>query len=177
MFDYSKGKIYQIVAPDDSKYIGSTICDLCKRYNGHKSQYNRWKQGKEHYRTIFKLFDEHGIDNCKIELIELYACKTKKELELREGYFIQQLECVNKVIAGRDKSIWRQENSEELKDYWKQYYITHKEKYVERNTKKYRNNMESERERYKCYMEQNRDLVNERRRRRYHEKKKLSIIN
>ena len=178
MFDYSTGKIYQVVAPDGSIYVGSTICELHKRYLGHKAQYNRWKSGTEHYRTIFKLFDDHGISNCKIELIESYPCNSKKELEIREGHFIQTLKCVNKVVAGRDEAIWREENNERLKEYWKSYYSDNKERYIQRNVKYYADNSESERERHKKYMELNRDLVNERRRARYHEKKKkLSTIN
>ena len=41
------------------------------------------------------------MENCKIELVENYACNSKEELNAREGFYIQNNECVNKLVAGR----------------------------------------------------------------------------
>ena len=165
MPNYLKGKIYNIVAPDGTKYIGSTTQELAKRFIAHKSRYKSWKSGKYKYEiTSFTLFDEHGIDNCRIELIEDFPCRSKKELEIREGDIIRNTNCVNKVIAGRSETEWKEENKELLKVYWKQYYQDNIVKYSERNKKYIETNREYNRERCKRYLELNRDKVNENRR-------------
>ena len=54
--------------------------------------------------SIF-LFDEFGIDNCKILLIKDFSCKNKAELEREEGQeILRNIEkCVNRVVVGRTK--------------------------------------------------------------------------
>lgn len=173
MFDYSCGKVYKIIGPDGAVYVGSTICELRKRYLGHISQYNRWKLGKEHYRTIFKIFDSNDIEKCRIELLEEYPCNSKKELELREGYFIRELDCVNKNIAGRSDSEWREENCDTLKDKWKTYYMKNKDKYNTKSRNYYQQNTEYKKEKNMQYIELNRDLINEKRRIKYHQSKNI----
>ena len=41
--------------------------------------------------------------NCYIELLELCPCSCVAELRKCEGKWIQQIECVNKNVAGRTK--------------------------------------------------------------------------
>ena len=47
------------------------------------------------------IFDEFGIDNCKIELIEEYPCESKMQLSKREGFHMQNTNCVNKRVEGQ----------------------------------------------------------------------------
>ena len=47
------------------------------------------------------MFDEFGVENCKIELVEQFPCSNKDELNKREGYHIRREKCVNKFVAGR----------------------------------------------------------------------------
>ena len=106
--DYSKGKIYKITDIGYNEcYYGSTIQPLSKRIGKHRSDYKRYKDGKCNNVTSFILFDKYGVENCKIELVEDCDCKTKEELHKREGFYIRNNECVNKVITGRT---------------WKEYY-------------------------------------------------------
>ena len=35
-----------------------------------------------------KLFEEFGVENCKIVLIEEYPCQNRKQLEKRDGEYI-----------------------------------------------------------------------------------------
>ena len=49
----------------------------------------------------FVLFEEYGIENCFIELIEAKSCIDKNEKARLEGSYIRTLECVNKNIAGK----------------------------------------------------------------------------
>ena len=105
MPDYQNGKIYCITFADGRKYIGSTAVDLEKRFIGHKAEYNRYKKGKLNKVSIFGVFDEIGTDDCSISLVETYPCKTRRELNKREGEIILSTNCVNKVISGRDKYV------------------------------------------------------------------------
>ena len=99
-------KIYKIASTKGSKiYIGSTAkFDLDQRLQQHINAYNRFKNGKGNKTTSFILFDEYGIDNCKIELIELKECNNAEEKNKLEGGYIQSLECVNKIVVGRSRA-------------------------------------------------------------------------
>ena len=94
MPNYQNGKIYMIWAGDD-RYYGSTIQPLCKRMAVHKS--------RSAYCCSAILFEKYGIENCKIELVELYPCNSREELCRKEGEYIRNNDCINKVMAGRNK--------------------------------------------------------------------------
>ena len=129
---YEKGKIYQIVDVGYKKcYIGSTCESLSRRMTRHKAKYQQYLNGSSNNTRSFELFDEFGFDNCKIELIEYYPCSTKEELHRREGVFIKQTECVNKLIAGRTQREWINDNKEHLSAYNKQHREIMKEHYQE----------------------------------------------
>ena len=98
---YQQGKIYKIVDNAYTKtYYGSTTSTLSTRMGQHRSCYKRWGEGKKGYGYVssYEIFDEFGIENCKIELVELCPCNSKEELERREGEIIKANECVNKLI-------------------------------------------------------------------------------
>tara|TARA_R110002020_G_scaffold339026_1_gene554208 strand:+ start:103 stop:450 length:348 start_codon:yes stop_codon:yes gene_type:complete len=50
----------------------------------------------------------------EIILVENYPCESKKELELREGWYIRENPCVNHVIPGRTMKEWREDNRESI---------------------------------------------------------------
>ncbi len=102
---YIRGAIYKIVDSGNNKaYYGSTINKLNSRFKGHKREYKYWKAGKLKTKTSsFIIFDEFGVDNCTIELILEYPCNSRTELKKKEGEYIKNNECVNKLIAGRTK--------------------------------------------------------------------------
>ena len=103
--DYQKTKIYKIESHlGDKIYVGSTAKDyLSQRFQQHKVQYKRWKNGIGVKYTSFELFDEYGIENCQIVLIEAYPCNSKDEKNAKEGHYIKTLNCVNKVVVGRTR--------------------------------------------------------------------------
>ena len=102
MPDYSRGKIYTIWDSNYTKcYIGSTIQQLSKRMQEHRSSYKTHVDDTHGCSSVFDLFDEFGVENCRIELLETFACNNKEELLAREGQCIRENECVNKRIAGR----------------------------------------------------------------------------
>ena len=145
--DYREGKIYAILKKgvnledaDGKVYIGSTIHYLAMRFGGHISEY---VSGDAHC-TSKELFEEYGVDNCEIILIENYPCKTKNELLTREGQHQRTIKCVNKVIAGRTKE---------------QYAVERREFILEQKIVFYNKNKEAILASQKEYTEKNREVV------------------
>jgi hypothetical protein len=130
MPDYSKAKIYRVYCGDD-EYIGSTIRPLSERMNDHRKGY---KNGNVCSSRI--LFEKHGVENCKIELIEDYPCERKEQLNKREGEVQRERNCVNKYIAGRTIKEWIVDNNYN-DTYHKEYYLKNKERISARKIAKY----------------------------------------
>ena len=131
--DYKNGKIYKITDIAYTKmYIGSTCQPLTKRFSNHKADYKLWKNGKSNKVSSYDLFDEFGIENCKIELIEEFACENKCQLERKEGEHIKNNDCVNKVIVGRTQKEYYVDNKDNLKDKMKEYQKLNKDKIAEK---------------------------------------------
>ena len=52
--------------------MGQRRKHLCRRMVKHRAAYKAYKnEGKGKHVTAYKLFDEFGLENCKIELVEL----------------------------------------------------------------------------------------------------------
>jgi len=152
MVNYANSKVYKIWSTQGDKiYIGSTTKQyLSQRMDKHRSDYKRWKAGKIKMITSFKLFDEYGLENCFIELIEVKECNSKDELLKLEGKYIRELECVNRFISGRTTKEWREDNKETIK----QWRVDHKE-YLDGYYKTYyENNKESMKQHYQDNKEQ-----------------------
>ena len=62
------------------------------------TQYNPQK----HHINSMKSFDEFSVQNCKIILIEEYPCQNRKQLEKKEGEYIENDKSrLNRCIVGR----------------------------------------------------------------------------
>ena len=101
--DYSKGKVYKIIAnnaPEDEKvYVGSTTKQyLSQRLTAHKRLYQRWKniEGAPKHAMAYDLFDKYGFENCSIILLEAVECNSKDQLLAREKHYYLTLNCINK---------------------------------------------------------------------------------
>ena len=128
MPDYQKGKIYRIWDSTFTKcYIGSTCESLSQRMSSHRKNYKTHKIDGKGFTTADMLFDEYGIENCKIEIIENYPCNSKAELHAREGQYQRENERINKNIAGRNMKQYNEDNKDKRREYNKQRYETHKE--------------------------------------------------
>jgi hypothetical protein len=102
----------------------------------HRSFY---KSGKS--KTSSKLiFDEFGVDNCKIELIEEVNCSNKDQLLKIEGKYIKENDCVNKQIAGQTQKEYVEKNKDKIKAQKKEYADKHKDKNREYIKNYYHNN-------------------------------------
>jgi hypothetical protein len=142
--NYKNGKIYKIESHlGDKIYIGSTTKQyLSQRMVAHRNDYKKWKNNKGGCVRVYELFDEYGIDNCFITLIEMSPCSTRDELRAKEGFYIRSIACVNKNIAGRSVKEYTEENKEKRRqlfedfhennpNYSKEYYEANKEHYAE----------------------------------------------
>jgi len=82
-------------------------------------------EDKPFLRSVNYIFDRFGFENCKIELVENVPCNSKEELTKREGFYIQNNQCVNKHIAGRsNQEQTRERKNERALQY---YYENHDE--------------------------------------------------
>lgn len=195
MVNYQLGKIYKIYSHIDPSicYVGSTCKKyLCQRINGHRSDYNKWKDGKSRKVMSYDIFEKFGVDNCIIELVKEYPCESKDQLSKKEGEYIKTLNCVNKCISGQtpkeSNKIWREQHKELIVIKQKEYNEQNKEKIAIRskqyreknkeillNQKKeyYIQNKEKIAMRDKSYRERNKDIIKERKRERQKLKKEL----
>ena len=154
--DYSKGKIYKITGGGKC-YVGSTIQPLNIRFSKHKCQ---------------KYIEE--IKDCEdlaIELIEEYPCECKKDLFIRERYWIEKTECINKYIPTRTQKEYYQENKEKIKELKKKYREENKEKIKESKKEYNKINKERIKEYNKKYREENKEKIKELKK-KYREKMK-----
>jgi hypothetical protein len=128
MPDYSNAKIYKLVSDKTAMiYIGSTTVKLHQRLSGHRYEFKK----NIDVITSKKLFELGG--NISIELIKLFPCNCRKELEKEEGKYIRQYGniCINKCVAGGTKKEWYQNNKEKIKEIKKKYYENNKQKIKE----------------------------------------------
>jgi hypothetical protein len=119
----------------------------------------RWKNGQKIVVSVFDLFEEFGIENCKIELLEEFPCENKEQLFKKEGAYIKQLECVNKCVAGRTQKEYIQENKGKISQNKARYYLENLEKMKEKNNIYREKHREELNEKCRDYHKQNRDLI------------------
>ena len=143
MNKYHNGKIYKIVDVGYNKqYIGSTTESLSRRMSKHRYEYNKYKEGLRTKTSSADMFDEFGVENCKIELIEYCKSETKEELMRREGEHIKTNECLNKRIAGRTPDEFYQDNKERRLAESKEYRLKNIDAVRERKKHYYKQNKE-----------------------------------
>jgi predicted GIY-YIG superfamily endonuclease len=119
--NYSKTKVYKIWSTKGDKiYIGSTTKDyLSQRLTAHKNRYKEWKNNKYHFVTSFIIFDDYGVDNCFIELVEAKQCIDKDEKNKLEGNHIRSMICVNRNMPDPDikerQKLYNERNKDKIK--------------------------------------------------------------
>ena len=124
---YSRAKIYKIVCNVTGLvYIGST-CEptLARRLAGHRRCYKNYLNGKYNYITSFKVLEN---DDCYIELVKECPCNSKDQLIQIEGGYVRETKCVNKIVPGRTKQQYRDDNKVKIVADNKQYYDENKAK-------------------------------------------------
>ena len=128
---YQNGKIYTLRShTTDMIYIGSTCDTLSRRKSSHK---------------LTKRNELSKLDDFYIELLEDFPCKSRDELNKREGEWIRLNigNCVNKRIEGRTYKEYVEDNKEKMVEYRKQWRETNKETIVVKSNAYYEANKES----------------------------------
>lgn len=126
MPDYTNGKIYKIVCNETGEvYYGSTTQKISQRVAKHK-------QPKE--LCMAKQILNRG--NFDYSLVEDYPCDNKEQLHRRERWFIENCDCINKVIPLRTQQEYREQNKELRVEYDKIYRQTNLER-IKENKKEY----------------------------------------
>jgi hypothetical protein len=119
--EYNNSFIYKIIStsPDfleHMTYYGSTKRTLNIRMDKHRIKY------KNNYLDCSskKIFDMYGENTCYIELVKKCNCNDKYELWLIEAFYIKNHPCCN---DNTPTGI----NTDNMKEYHKEYYEIHKE--------------------------------------------------
>lgn len=153
MSKYDHGKIYKLTNDmNGDTYIGSTTDPITKRLKGHIG-YVRHRLTDE--RKLYSVMREVGEHHFKIELIEEYPCSSRKELLLREEYYINQLK---PTLNSRTKLVDTRTSQELNRDR----YIGRRDQQLEYCRIRYRENAEKIKAHVRAYAEQNREVIAER---------------
>lgn len=109
--NYQNGKLYKVVnTENDIVYIGSTTHRLSIRMSCHR--YNARYKASDLYTAMRTI----GIEKFSIELVKLYPCDSKAELEAAEGrqmkrYLEKGIELYNSTIDGKLSDATKQKMS------------------------------------------------------------------
>ena len=146
MVNYQLGKIYKIIDNTNGNiYIGST-CEpiLSRRLACHVANYKQYLKGNYNFVTSFNIIQN---DNYDIVLIENCPCDCKDELHKRERYYIETIQCINKIVVGRTH---RNDNKVKLKQYQEQYYEDNEDKIKQKWKKYYEDNKDQINQKCNC---------------------------
>lgn len=86
--------VYKIINKINNHfYIGSSDRSFKERFKEHCRCYELFKEGnhKNIHPILWRAYNKYGIDNFKVELIEILNNKTSQEILEREEYYIQTL--------------------------------------------------------------------------------------
>ena len=157
-------KIFSKVNPKLVYYGSTTQKYVCDRIGGHRRDYKDWKNGELKSPPLsYLVLDTGDWDYMTLEKV---LFDDKFELLNRERWYIENNECMNKVIPNRTKKEyleikenqdkvkenskkWRENNPEKLKEYNKEYREKNKEKVKENRKKWCKNNPEKVKEKAK----------------------------
>ena len=157
---YQNAKVYKIVGKGFKKcYIGSTVetLSLSHRMAKHRFDYKKWQNGGKGFYSSFEMFEEFGVENVMMVLIEKFPCDDREDLTAREGHHIKNNECINKRIAGRTDREYYQDNREKILQQVKDYNEANKEhkneyhnNYSQINKDKWKQSNEKQRQQTTC---------------------------
>ena len=143
-FNYSNGLIYKIVCNDvniTDIYVGS-CCNFRRRKTAHKTCCNNKKSKNYNFKIYQTIRANGGWQNWSMLEVEKYSCNDKRELELRERHWLEQLKAnLNCNIPSRTqkerKKQYYEENKNKINEKQKQYNEKNKNKILEYKKNKY----------------------------------------
>tara|TARA_Y100000385_G_scaffold140179_1_gene145589 strand:+ start:215 stop:829 length:615 start_codon:yes stop_codon:yes gene_type:complete len=161
--DYSKSCIYKLVHKEDfdneNIYIGSTT-NFIKRKNQHKKRCNKENDTYYNLKLYQYIRENSGWDNWTMIQIEPFICNSKKELETRERYWIEQLKSkLNCNIPTRTHKEYRIDNRDEILEKSIQYYYDNRDERLEKAKQYHIDNRDKRLEKAKQNYYDNRDEI------------------
>jgi hypothetical protein len=166
-----KGCVYSIECRVTGKrYIGSTKKTLIHRLKKHCECFKSWKSGKGSYVTAYEVLESNEYE---IILLKEVIVESKKELEKIERYYIETLECVNRIIPTRSRTEWYEQNKDKLKKYYASYCEQHKEELREKKRRYHKENKGKISNRHAQYHQENKDRINEKAKKYREENKEM----
>jgi len=177
--NYQQAKIYCIKVNTEEEYlpyVGSSCKRLLsQRMNQHRDDYKKWKKGKHNFVSSFTLFEKYGIENCFIELIELFPCKCNDELRKKEREHIEKMKCINivkRVIITEEERVEQKKeyaeiNKEKFVECQKIYQQTHKKQIAEKKKEYAEINKEKIVEYQKEWREEHKEKIAEKAKEKY----------
>lgn len=128
--DYNKSKIYKITCLTTNKvYYGSTSNTLAQRKAKHIWTFKNKKDGSD--KSAFTVLEN---DNFEMSLVEEYPCSSLEELKFRERWWIQNNDCVNKLLPiSLPEDVVERRNTDEAKQKKHEHYIENKEEIYAKN--------------------------------------------
>ena len=170
MENFKNALIYKICYKDDSieeHYIGST-CNLTRRsYEHHTNCIN--PNNKEHNRPVYMFIRANGgWDNWRIQKITDVHCDNKHDLNLIEKQYIKNgNKLLNKNVPLRKWAEYYQDKKAEIKAKKRQYVEENRDMLNERRRQRYKQNSSASKE----YYQKNRQKILAQRRKLYYENK------
>ena len=117
--------------------ILEALATLAQRMAQHRRDM-RYKE-RQHWK-IFKAMNEIGRDALFIGLLEDYPCQKREELLRKEGEKMREHQSeLSKIISGRSKKQYRQENSQQTQEKQSELYERNRPQLIQYQ-KNYRNN-------------------------------------
>ena len=93
MRDYQSGLIYLITDnTNNNKYVGSTKQTMTERMGSHRYGYKKYLLGERNKVMSFDIFKNGDYTH---EVLEYYPCECRRELEKREQYWLDKIDCIN----------------------------------------------------------------------------------
>jgi hypothetical protein len=118
MKNFSESKIYMITCLiTNKKYIGATtMIDISTRLLQHIYVFRSYQNGKKAiYCTSFEIIKNN---NFKIELLEYCPCNSQDELDAKERFYIQSIDCINRNIPLRTMKEYYLDKKDNFKNYY-----------------------------------------------------------
>mgnify|MGYP003128030937 CR=1 FL=1 len=150
-----KGVVYRIYDNTNGNvYYGSTTETVSRRMASHRSSYKKYLNGTQHY---IKSFDILKNGDYSYNIVEEVEYENKYELHNRERFYIENNECVNKLVPNRNKKQYYEDNKDKILEKKKNYHKNNKDKF-----KQYReDNKDKIKQKDKKYYQNNKDKINE----------------
>ena len=152
------GRVYTIRSHQTTDiYIGSTTQTLSQRMTDHRKNYKQYLDKKKNYITSYEIVQ---YEDAYIELLFEGEFESVNYLHRKEGEYQREMDCVNKMIAGRTHKEWREAHKPHILERVKKYAVEHRDHILEYQQEWRKKNPDVN----KQYVKDHREQINEKKR-------------